>query len=154
MKKYTLSYHCLLRASIEDVFTFHTDTHNLALITPSSTQVSIISMDTPLHEKSRVVLDIKRFGITTRWEMEIAVFSAPNALVDAMIKGPFAFFRHERHFIKLDETLTRMEETISFSPPFAWFGNILFLFLKKDMDAMFAYRHKATQAYFLSKEKL
>lgn len=154
MKKYILTYDCLLEASSEDVFAFHTDTHNLPLITPPSTHVLIVSMDTPLHEKSKVVLDIKRFGITTRWEMEIAVFSYPNAIVDEMIKGPFAFFRHERQFIEIDEKLTHMEETISFSPPFAWLGGILFWFLKKDMDAMFAYRHKATKAYFLSKEKL
>lgn len=154
MKKYILTYHCLLQASVEDVFNFHTDTHNLPLITPPSTQVTIVSMDTPLHEGSRVVLDIKRFGITTMWDMQIAVFSAPNTIVDAMIKGPFAFFRHERQFIKVDEKLTRMEETISFSPPFSWLGDILFWFLKKDMDAMFAYRHKATQAYFVNKEKL
>lgn len=151
MKKYILTYHCLLQASVEDVFGFHTDTHNLSLITPRSTQVSIVSMDTPLREGSRVVLDIKRFGFTTRWDMQIAVFSAPNTIVDAMNKGPFAFFRHERQFIKVEDKLTRMEETISFSPPLSWLGGILFWFLKKDMDAMFAYRHRATQAYFVSK---
>lgn len=153
MKKYILTYQCLLQASVDDVFAFHTDTHNLSLITPPSTQVTIVSMDVPLHEKSKVVLDIKRFGITTRWDMEIAVFSPPNAIVDAMIKGPFRFFRHERQFVKVDEKLTRMEETIVFTPPLSWFGSIAFWFLKKDMDAMFAYRHKATQAYFLSKGK-
>lgn len=151
MKKYILIYHCLLQASVEDVFGFHTDTHNLPLITPRSTQVTIVSMDTPFREGNRVVLDIRRFGFTTRWEMKIAVFSAPNTIVDAMIKGPFLFFRHERQFIKIDEKLTRMEETILFSPPFSWFGGILFWFFKKDMDAMFAYRHKATQAYFLDR---
>ena len=151
MKKYILTYQCLLQASVEDVFAFHTDTHNLSLITPRSTRVTIVSMDKPLHEKSKVVLDIKRLGITTRWKMQIAVFLAPNTIVDEMIKGPFPFFRHERQFIKLDEKLTRMEETIVFSPPLAWFGGLLFWFLKKDMDAMFAYRHKATKAYFLNK---
>jgi len=54
-------------------------------------------------------------------------------------------------FIKVSENLTQMEETIIFSPPIAWFGGLIFWFLKKDMDAMFAYRHQATQAYFLNK---
>ena len=151
MKKYTLYYYCLIESSAEEVFLFHTDTKNLPLITPPSTQVEIVAMDTPLHEKSMVILNIKRLGITTRWEMEIATLSFPNTIVDMMVKGPFSFFRHERQFIPQDEHATLMKETITFTPPLSWVSGLLFWFLKKDMDAMFAYRHKATQAYFLKK---
>lgn len=151
MKKYTLNYQCLIEASAQAVCQFHTDTNNLPLITPHSTHVKIIAMDVPLHEGSMVVLDIKRFGISTRWEMKIATLSCPHNLIDEMVKGPFSFFKHERQFLKISEHVTQMKETITFSPPIAWFGGFIFWLLKKDMDAMFAYRHQATQAYFLNK---
>jgi len=142
MKHYTLHYTCQLEAIPEAVCTFHTDTHNLPLITPPSIGVKIVSM-----ENNNVILDIKKFGITTRWEMALEK-NCPLSIVDVMMKGPFASFRHERRFIAEGENHTRMEETITLAPPIPFLGSLFFWFVKKDMDAMFAYRHKMTQAHF------
>lgn len=149
MKLQTLHYSCLLSAPCEEVFSFHTDTRNLPLITPSWMNVIIIAMEDPMVEKSRVLLDIKRFALTTRWEMEIEKLSFPDTIIDSMIQGPFSFFRHQRHFIPLEEGETLMRETLSFILPLGWVGNLFFALIKRDMDRMFAHRHKATQNYFL-----
>lgn len=151
MKTYTLNYSCLIEASVQEVCAFHTDTRNLPLITPPSTKVSIVAMEVPLREKSVVVLDIKRFGVTTRWEMEIATLDCPHMITDSMLKGPFSAFRHERHFTPLSTHQTRMDETITLCFPLPLVDKLLFGWVKKDMDAMFAYRHAKTQAYFLEK---
>lgn len=154
MKAHTLHYSCILNADVERVFAFHTDTRNLPLITPQWVGVDIVNMEPPLKEKSTVVLDIKRFGITTRWEMEIAVLESPSTITDVMIKGPFKHFKHERHFIPLEDNKTLMRETISISLPLGWLGNLIYPWVKKDMDHMFEYRHKTTQHYFLRKDLL
>lgn len=151
MKTYTLSYSCLIEASVYDVCAFHTDTRNLPLITPPSTKVSIVAMEVPLREKSVVVLDIKRFGITTRWEMQIATLDCPHTITDTMLKGPFRLFRHERHFSAIETNKTRMDETISLTFLLPFVDKLLFRWVKKDIDTMFAYRHKATQDFFLEK---
>jgi len=140
----TLHYTCTLDASVEAVCAFHTDTHNLPLITPPSIQVNIVKM-----EPNSVILDIKKFGITTRWEMALEK-NCPTSIVDVMIKGPFASFRHERLFIAEGENCTRMDETITLSPPIPLFQSLFFWFIKRDMDAMFAYRHAKTKAHFLA----
>ncbi|MDP2078400.1 MAG: SRPBCC family protein [Sulfuricurvum sp.] len=148
MKLHTLKYSCLLTASQEAVCQFHTDTHNLPLITPPWINVTIVQMDTPMVENSHVILDIKRYGLTTRWTMQIEKLFPPDTIIDLMISGPFAFFRHERRFIAISENETRMDETLAFCLPLGWIGNLLAPFIKKDMDKMFAYRHNATQNYF------
>jgi len=144
MRYYTLFYSCLLEAPIEAVCAFHTDTHNLPLITPPSIRVRIVKM-----EPNSVILDIKKFGITTRWEMAIEK-NCPHSIVDVMIKGPFASFRHERTFVAEAKNRTRMDETITLASPIALFQSLFFWFVKKDMDAMFAFRHAKTKAYFLA----
>ena len=151
MNVHTLTYSCLLTASQESVCQFHTDTHNLPLITPPWIDVTIVQMDIPMVENSHVILDIKRYGLTTQWNMKIEKLSCPDTVIDLMISGPFTFFRHERRFIALSEYETRMDETLSFCLPLRWLGNIIAPLIKKDMDTMFAYRHRATQNYF-SKE--
>jgi len=148
MKIHTLHYSCLLNASQERVCQFHTDTHNLPLITPPWINVTVVSMEDPMVEKSVVVLDIVRFGVSTRWEMQIQL-QCPTMITDSMVKGPFAFFRHQRHFVAKTPQTTLMEETITLTLPFGWLGSLAFGWVKKDMDAMFEYRHNATQAYFL-----
>lgn len=142
MRHYTLFYSCNIDASVEEVYAFHTDTHNLPLITPPSIKVKIVSM-----EQNIVVLDIKKFGVTTRWEIEIEK-QYPQSIVDVMRKGPFSYFRHERNFISEGKHRTRMEETITLALPIPLIGNLFFWFVKKDMDTMFAYRHKMTKAHF------
>ncbi len=149
MKKTVLSYTCLIAASHEKVCQFHTNTHNLPLITPPWINVTIVSMDDPMIEKSTVVLDIRRFGISTRWKMQIETLQCPNTLTDLMLKGPFPFFRHERRFIPLTLTTTQMEETLTLRLPMGWLGALAFGWVKRDMDAMFAYRHLMTQKYCL-----
>jgi len=149
MKTHSFTYSSLLKASQEVVCQFHTDTHNLPLITPPWINVAIISMEDPMIEKSIVTLDIRRFGIPTRWEMQIEKLDFPNTIIDVMLEGPFPFFRHERQFTSIDKQTTLMEETITITLPMGWLGNLAFPFIKRDMDAMFAYRHKATQDYFL-----
>lgn len=140
----TLHYTCILDASPETVCAFHTDTHNLPLITPPSIKVNIVKM-----EPNSVILDIKKFGITTRWEMALEK-NCPTSIVDVMTKGPFASFRHERLFVAEGENRTRMDETITLSPPIPLFQSLFFWFIKRDMDAMFAYRHAKTKAHFLA----
>lgn len=151
MKIHTLHYECRISSNISKVCNFHTDTHNLPLITPPWIDVTIVQMDTPMVENSHVILDIKRYGLTTRWNMKIEKLSCPDSVIDLMVSGPFTFFRHERRFIALSKDETRMDEELSFCLPLGWLGNLIAPFIKKDMDTMFAYRHRATQNYF-SKE--
>lgn len=149
MKTYTLIYRCLLSTSIHNACQFHTDTRNLSLITPPWINVTVINMEFPMVEKSTVCLKIKRFGIPTIWNMKIDTLKCPTTITDVMVSGPFKSFRHERVFIPINKTTTQMQETLRVVLPFGWLGSLLFPFLKRDMDTMFAYRHQATQYHFL-----
>lgn len=134
---------------MHDACQFHTDTHNLPLITPPWINVKIESMDQPFVEHSCVSLLIKRFGITTRWVMEIETLQCPHTITDKMVSGPFSLFRHQRVFTPVSESQTQMDEKITIKLPFGWLGNMVFPLIQSDMDKMFAYRHRATQDYFI-----
>lgn len=105
-------------------------------------------MDEPFIEKSRVSLIIKRFGVPTRWVMEIETMDCPNNVTDRMLSGPFSYFHHTRSFTSLGPNQTRMDEKITLKLPFGWLGDMLFPLLKMDMDKMFAYRHQVTSDFF------
>lgn len=148
MKTYTLTYHCHIDAPAQAVCDFHTDTHNLPLITPPWINVKIVSMDNPMTEGSQVVLEIRRFYLPTLWNIKIETLQCPKSLTDVMVSGPFKSFRHERKFTSITPDKSTMDETITLELPLGWIGGFLFPLIKKDMDKMFSYRHQATQRYF------
>lgn len=146
MKNKTLLYSCIINKNLEEVYRFHTDTQNLLRITPDWIDVSIESMDLPLTQGSLIVLNIKRFNITTKWVMQLEELTPFTTISDKMIKGPFKEFLHQRKFTSVSDEQTLMEERITLVLPFGWIGNLFFNFIKRDMDKMFAYRHRATKA--------
>jgi len=143
MKKLTLHYSCRINAPRDVLFAFHTDTQNLPRITPPWMHVSIV---TQAHEN--VILDITRFFVTSRWEANIALDLQQWSITDTLHKGPLPFFRHQRHFFALKNGTTRMDETLEMVLPFGWVGLLAHPFVKKETDALFAFRHTATQKYF------
>lgn len=142
MRVHTLSYATIFDAPLEQVYLFHTDTTNLPKITPPWIDVRLVE-----KEDDTVSLVIKRFGIPTRWKMLITQ-QYPHLVMDEMVEGPFTWFRHERRFFALNKNQTRMHEMISFVLPFGLLGNLLFPFIKADMDKMFDYRHVMSQKIF------
>lgn len=148
MKTKRLAYSIIVDSSAEDLFGFHIDTNNLLLITPPWISVKIESIETPFAQNSKISLLIGRYGVETRWVMEIEKMDFARNVTDKMLSGPFPYFRHERIFEELPNGQTLMNETIDITPPFGILGELFFPLIKKDMDKMFEFRHRATKKFF------
>ncbi|MEF3192241.1 MAG: hypothetical protein K6347_06845, partial [Campylobacterales bacterium] len=68
-----------------------------------------------------------------------------ESIVDEMVRGPFTYFRHARRFISVGEGITRMEEQLVVVLPLGSLGRIFEGFVRREMTAMFAWRHHATK---------
>lgn len=55
--------------------------------------------------------EARHFRIRWRMTSRITAFDPPHLFVDEMVRGPFAFFRHEHHFLALGEE-TRMTDVV------------------------------------------
>lgn len=144
-KQFTLTFGSSIKATDDALFEFHSDTHNLSKITPPWIGVSIVDLTLPLKENSVVTLDIKQFGLTTRWVMQIDKLERPHRVCDKAIKSPFKYFYHEHAFHKIDEKHTFLKDTINFELPLYPLSLIALPLIKKDMKRMFAYRHEQTK---------
>ena len=145
-----ITFQTILKVPIERAYEFHCDTNNLPLITPPWIKVSIVKLDLPLHEGSRIILDITRFGLTQQWEMEIEAMRPNEAIIDRAIRSPFKSFRHVHGFEKIGENETRMIDRIEFALPVEPLSNIVLPFVKKDLSRMFHYRHEATSGALMA----
>ncbi len=142
--KHTLEFETIIECTPERLFAFHADTNNLPLITPPDTTVEILKLDKELNEGNVAVLKIKKGLLSFVWELVFEKVEYPRLILDVATKSPFKTFRHEHHFLKIDETHTLLKDRVTFSLSFWIFSRPIAWFIKKDMQKMFAYRHKKT----------
>jgi ligand-binding SRPBCC domain-containing protein len=143
--KQTLIFETLLPCTIETLFDFHADTNNLPLITPEDTSVEILKLETPLKQGNTAVLRIKKGWFSFVWELRFERVEYPGLIVDVATRSPFKSFRHEHHFIKLDETQSILRDVVTFSLPFWPLSALAVWLVKQQMQTMFAYRHQKTK---------
>ncbi len=150
--KHTLEFETIIECTPERLFAFHADTNNLPLITPPDTTVEILKLDKELNEGNVAVLKIKKGLLSFVWELVFEKVEYPRLILDVATKSPFKTFRHEHHFLKIDETHTLLKDRVTFSLSFWIFNRPIAWFIKKDMQKMFAYRHKKTLEAIASKD--
>ena len=142
--KHTFELETIIECTPEILFAFHADTNNLPLITPPDTTVEILKLDKELKEGNFAVLKIKKGLLSFVWELVFEKVKYPRLILDVATKSPFKTFRHEHHFLKIDETHTLLKDRVTFSLSFWIFNRPMAWFIKRDMQKMFAYRHKKT----------
>lgn len=65
-------------------------------------------------------------------------------MVDLAIKPPFKYWKHQHIFTKKG-SLCELRDIIEYELPFGILGKIFAPFIKKDIKAMFEYRHQRTK---------
>lgn len=65
----------------------------------------------------------KHFGIWQTLTSKITDFDRPNFFADEMVKGAFKSFRHEHHFIRVDDH-TIMKDVFVFESPLGILGRV------------------------------
>lgn len=100
-----------------------------------------------------VILDIRKFGITTRWEIQIEKLNCPNNITDLMTKGPFSFFRHERFFTPINDNKNLDERDYNCTPTFGFHWCIIFSILKKRYGLYVCLSSQSNDGLFFRKMK-
>jgi len=135
-----------LDAQTEEVFSFHENPHNIALISPPSLRVLSVEADPFARVGVTFRLVLRQYGIGLDWTGRWTEVVRPSLLVDEGEKCPLKSWRHEHRF-QADGGRTLMTDVVSFALP--W-GKIFFPFVNQGLRAVFRARHRATAAYFRS----
>lgn len=138
-------------APADEMWRFHLDTRNAPIISPAAATFLAIEGDFPVTEGGVVHLTVKQppMPIAQRWRVRIAEIVENRLVVDVAEKSPFAAWRHEHRFEDLGEGRTRMTDHVEYRLPFGPIGRLVDrLFVRRQLDGMFAERHARTKAHF------
>jgi ligand-binding SRPBCC domain-containing protein len=146
MKPYLFQCELWLPQPREVVFDFFADARNLQAITPPWLHFVILT-PTPIEMRPGALIDYKLRvrGFPLRWRTEITEWNPPHHFVDQQLRGPYKLWHHTHRFFDQDGG-TRCVDEVRYHPPGGALVN--YLFVRRDVQKIFAYRQQQLQQHF------
>lgn len=146
MSIYQLKQQQKVPASKAEVWDFISSPRNLKRITPDYMGFEIITDDLPEKMYPGMIIAYKVspvLGIKMTWVTEITHVADHHFFVDEQRVGPYAVWHHE-HKIEEIEGGVLMTDIVTYKPPFGLLGQLAnTIFIRKQIESIFAYRDKA-----------
>jgi ligand-binding SRPBCC domain-containing protein len=133
------------------VFAFHRDTRNAARISPPGQRVLSVEGAFPLELGSEVRLRTRQWPLpwVQTWRVRVAQLEEPTLIVDELLRGPFAAWRHEHRFAELPDGRTQLTDHVDYRLPAAALGRIAdALVVRRLLLSSFRSRQERTRALF------
>ena len=123
-----------------EVFPFFADARNLSEITPPWVQFQVLT-PAPIVMQPGALIDyrIRVHGLPIRWRTEITEWDPPHRFVDVQLRGPYTLWHHTHMFEEQDGG-TLCIDKVNYRPRGGAIINRLFV--RKDVQRIFAYRRK------------
>ena len=84
---------------LERIFPFFENPANLALITPRSLDIRLLTPAPVTMEQGRIIdYTIRVLGVRVRWRSIISTYRPPDLFVDEQLFGPYSFWHHTHRF--------------------------------------------------------
>ena len=134
---------------LREVFAFFADVANLEELTPDSLHFHILTPK-PIVMRAGTLIDyqLSLFGIPFRWRTRIETFDPPDAgsstasFSDSQVTGPYASWHH-RHDFQVVPGGTEIRDVVDYALPLGPLGTLAhLLFVRRQLDAIFAYRRQ------------
>jgi len=141
MKVYEKHTAITLPYSAPTVFDFFADAANLQVLTPPWLDFRITT-PTPIemYVGRTINYRLKVHGVPIRWRTLISRWDPPHVFVDECVRGPYRLWRHEHTFTPVAGG-TRVADHVTYALPLGPLGYLAHgLFVKRDVDRIFAYR--------------
>ena len=146
MPVFTLHSRQRIERPLDEVFAFFADARNLERLTPPWLRFRILSEGRVTMEPGAVIdYRIKVHGLPLRWRSRITAWEPPFRFVDEQVRGPYRMWVHEHRFDAHGDA-TIVSDGVRYRIPG---GRLVHrLFVKPDLDRIFAYRRERLAAIF------
>jgi len=146
---YTLRSEQWVPRSVEEVFAFFSDAHNLEVLTPPWLRFRILTpAGERIHKGSEIRYTLRVRGLPVFWTTEIRSWDPPFRFTDVQRKGPYRLWHHTHRFEAKDGG-TRMTDVVRYRLPLGVLGAIAHrFFVKKDVEKIFDYRREKIEGLF------
>lgn len=127
--------------SIDEVFPFFENPHNLARITPSWLDFKILSMEPPVIRTGTLIdYKIRWLGLRYPWRTRIAEWVPGERFVDTQQNGPYILWHHTHTFDQRAGGVF-LTDRVRYRLPFGPIGVLIYrLLVRRQLEKIFDYR--------------
>ena len=146
MTRFEMRTSIVLPRPLAEVFPLFAAPENLEKLTPPWLHFQIRAA-LPGEMSVGLTIDYRLYirGIPLRWTSEIVAWEPPYRFVDEQRRGPYRLWRHEHLFAEQDGA-TVATDHVCYA---LWGGRVIDrLFVRKDLNRIFTYRHEQLRAVF------
>jgi len=146
---YRLHRRQVVPRSRDEVFAFFARPENLAAITPASLGFELLT-PSPVAMRLGTLIDyrIRLLRMPVRWTTYISAFDPPEMFIDVQLRGPYSFWHHTHRFEQVEQG-TVIEDEVLYLLPFVPLGHLVhFLWVRKELERIFAYRRERIAQMF------
>lgn len=151
MAVYTLKQTQFLPITLEAAWDFFSHPRNLAVMTPEYLNLKFTNelYGDAMYPGQVITYKVKPIlGIPLFWMTEITHVVPGKFFVDEQRFGPYALWHHQHHFNAVEGGV-EMTDIVHYKAPLGFLGDIaVSLFIKKQLDGIFAFRKKKVIALF------
>ena len=148
---HTIQTHQLIKTDLASVWSFMSDPRNLARLTPSYLGFRILGQDQGMGMHAGQIIEYyvsPLLGIKLHWVTEITHVEYGKFFVDEQRFGPYSFWHH-KHFLEETPEGVLMTDLVHYKLPLGPLGKLAnTLFVKKQLDGIFRYRHQQVEQLF------
>jgi ligand-binding SRPBCC domain-containing protein len=124
------------------VFDFFRRPANVVSVAPPELSLNLIEAPELIEAGSRIVVEVRRWGISQRIVTEVVEFVENQRIVEEQRLGPIRAWRHVRYFAESDGG-TEVAEKITFEPPGGMLGLTLTAGrIEEELRIAFAHREE------------
>ena len=132
-----------------EVFDFFSKAENLERITPPELSFHIVTPVAVKIEKGCLIdYRLSLHGIPMKWQSSITVWDPPNEFADEQTIGPYKQWVHRHSFTEIDAGTTLIDDEVRYRLPLEPFGDIVHVFVERELTNIFAHRQKTVEDLF------
>lgn len=154
MKVYNLTRTQFLPISLSEAWEFFSSPKNLSKITPSKLNFRILYISGGDKAYAGQIIRYKVTvppGVTVHWVTEITQVKENAHFIDEQRFGPYALWHHQHHFKAVPGGVLMTDE-VNYAIPFGIIGQLAhWLFVGKQVRAIFDHRFSVLEKYFSPK---
>lgn len=153
-----MSWSIDLASSLDDVFRWHQQPEAIEALIPPDKTVKVVQRTGGIEdENSLLVFRIFPLGflfgtslpLYITWQARHHDFIQSQQFIDTQEKGPFAYWSHIHRFKNSSTGGCCLRDDVTFALPLAPISHMLAgWWVKKELQAMFAYRHRVLAQRF------
>ncbi len=134
-------------AAAGELFHWHARPGAFERLVPPWQRVEITGGSPAVEDGSRLEITLRKGPLRVRWVAEHSDVEPGRGFRDVQVSGPFAFWQHDHLFEPTDGAESVLRDRILYRPPGGAVGRLLLgSAIRRDLDAMFSYRHRTTVA--------